>query len=163
VLINNGIMERQQRCCSSVLCVRRPPKSHFSLKRRSQQRLTSSAPGPGTILQKEAAAADDSEAWVKGNPSGYPVAFCQLIMLYSGRPVRANERSRCVRVKYLPIYMYTNTSLHTRAYIYYALFMCILYVIILLLRSRCTCRREKKITLDDGQRNKKTADSKIII
>jgi len=131
---------------AAVLCVRRPPKSHFSLKRRSQQRLTSSAPGPGTILQMKAAAADDSEAWVIRQSirlSGSLLPVNHAIQWWAC----ASERALAVCARQVPTYiynMYTNTSLNTRAYIYYALFMYVYYIriIILLLRSRCTCRRE---------------------
>lgn len=149
---------------AAVLCVRRPPKSHFSLKRQSQQRQTSSAPGPGTILQKKTAAADNSEAWVIRQSirlSGSFLPVNHAIQWWAC----ASERALAVCARQVPtyIYVYKYFIAHTSLYIYYGLFICILYVIILLLRSRSTCSRGKKITIDDGQRNTKTADSKIII
>lgn len=118
----------------------------------------------GTILQKKAAAADDSEAWVIRQSirlSGSLLPVNHAIQWWAC----ASERALAVCARQVPTYIhvYKYFIAHTSLYILCAVHICILYVIILLLRSRCTCRREKKITIDDGQRNKKTADSKIII
>lgn len=119
---------------AAVLCVRRPPKSHFSLKRRSQQqRLTSSAPGPGTILQKKAAAADDSEAWVIRQSirlSGSLLPVNHAIQRWAC----ASERALAVCARQVPTYIhvYNYFIAHTSLYILCAVHMYIIryYIVI---------------------------------
>lgn len=158
----------QQCVCVSVCIPSSAPKVTFfsqapvaATAAADQQRT-----GAGTTLQKKkkaaVAAADDPEAWairqsIRLSGSLLPVNH----PIFSGGSVRANGRSRCVHVEYVPIYTLHLYILRTRAYIIYTPSVCILCVIILLLRSRCTCRnaRRKRITID-GQRNKKPPTAK---